>query len=277
MIDLHLHTTASDGRSTPEELVQEAAAAGCRTIAVTDHDTVASVPRVAIAAKAAGLAFVPGIEMTAVDRGCDIHILGYFVDVTDSAFAAFLIEQRALRRERVTAMAEQLATIGARVDLDEVVSAAAQSGRAIGRPAVAAALVAGGHARDVQDAFDRFLAEGQPGYVPRSGVAPADVVQWIRRVGGLASIAHPAKNDRDDLIPSLAEAGMAALEVFHPDHTPAAVDRYRTMAASLGLAMTGGSDYHGPGSGRAAALGRIGLPDDAFLVLMSRVTGTSAT
>lgn len=275
MIDLHMHTTASDGRSTPEALVQEAAAAGCRTIAVTDHDTVASVPAVAAAARAAGLGFVPGIEMTAVDRGRDIHILGYFIDTNDAAFDAFLVEQRALRRARVTAMAERLATIGVPVDLDAVVAAAAVSGRAIGRPAVAAALVEAGHARDVQDAFDRYLAEGRPGHVPRTGASAVTIVEWIRRVGGFASIAHPGKYGRDDLIAPLAEAGMAAIEVFHPDHPEPDVERYRTLASALGLATTGGSDYHGPGTGRASALGRIGLDEDAFLALMSRATGSS--
>lgn len=275
MIDLHMHTTASDGRSTPEALVREAAAAGCRTIAVTDHDTVASVPAVGAAARAAGLGFVPGIEMTAVDRGRDIHILGYFVDANDAAFGAFLVEQRALRRTRVTAMAERLASIGAPIDVDDVVAAAAQSGRAIGRPAVAAALVAAGHARDVQDAFDRYLAEGRPGHVARIGASPAEIVGWIRRVGGLASIAHPGKYGRDDLIPQLAEAGMAAIEVFHPDHPEPDVERYRALAGTLGLALTGGSDYHGPGTGRAAALGRVGLADEAFHALMLRATGSS--
>lgn len=275
MIDLHMHTTASDGRSGPEALVREAAAAGCGTIAVTDHDTVASVPAVGAAARAAGLGFVPGIEMTAVDRGRDIHILGYFVDTNDTAFDAFLIEQRALRRVRVTAMAERLASIGAPVDLDDVVAAAAQSGRAIGRPAVAAALVAAGHAKDVQDAFDRYLVEGRPGHVPRIGASPVAIVEWIHRVGGFASIAHPGKYGRDDLIQELAEAGMAAIEVFHPDHGDADVSRYRTLANALGLAMTGGSDYHGPGTGRAAALGRVGLQEDAFHALMSRATGSS--
>lgn len=275
MIDLHMHTTASDGRSTPEALVREAAAAGCRTIAVTDHDTVASVPAVGAAARAAGLGFVPGIEMTAVDRGRDIHILGYFVDASDAAFGAFLVEQRALRRTRVTAMAERLASIGAPIDVDDVVAAAAQSGRAIGRPAVAAALVAAGHARDVQDAFDRYLAEGRPGHVARIGASPAEIVGWIRRVGGLASIAHPGKYGRDDLIPQLAEAGMAAIEVFHPDHPEPDVERYRALAGTLGLALTGGSDYHGPGTGRAAALGRVGLADEAFHALMLRATGSS--
>lgn len=275
MIDLHMHTTASDGRSTPEALVREAAGAGCRTIAVTDHDTVASVPAVGAAARAAGLGFVPGIEMTAVDRGRDIHILGYFVDANDAAFGAFLVEQRALRRTRVTAMAERLASIGAPIDVDDVVAAAAQSGRAIGRPAVAAALVAAGHARDVQDAFDRYLAEGRPGHVARIGASPAEIVGWIRRVGGLASIAHPGKYGRDDLIPQLAEAGMAAIEVFHPDHPEPDVERYRALAGTLGLALTGGSDYHGPGTGRAAALGRVGLADEAFHALMLRATGSS--
>jgi predicted metal-dependent phosphoesterase TrpH len=275
MIDLHMHTTASDGRSTPEALVQEAAAAGCRTIAVTDHDTVASVPAVGAAARAAGLGFVPGIEMTAVDRGRDIHILGYFIDTNDAAFDAFLVEQRTLRRVRVTAMAERLALLGAPVDLDDVVAAAAESGRAIGRPAVAAALVAAGHAKDLQDAFDRYLAEGRPGHVPRIGAAPVAIVEWIRRVGGFASIAHPGKYGRDDLIPLLAEAGMAAIEVFHPDHPEPDVERYRALAGTLGLAVTGGSDYHGPGTGRAAALGRIGLMEDAFHALMSRATGSS--
>ncbi|MEO8482348.1 MAG: PHP domain-containing protein [Acidobacteriota bacterium] len=275
MIDLHMHTTASDGRSTPEALVREAAAAGCRTMAVTDHDTVASVPAVRAAARAAGLGFVPGIEMTAVDGDRDIHILGYFVDTDDADFDAFLVEQRALRRERVTAMAERLASLGAPVDLDDVVAAAALSGRAIGRPAVASALVAAGHARDLQDAFDRYLAEGRPGHVRRTGASPVAIVEWIRRVGGFASIAHPGKYGRDDLIPQLASAGMAAIEVFHPDHPPADVERYRVLASTLGLAMTGGSDYHGPGTVRAPALGRIGLTEDAFQALMSRATGSS--
>jgi predicted metal-dependent phosphoesterase TrpH len=275
MIDLHMHTTASDGRSTPEALVQEAAAAGCRTIAVTDHDTVAAVPAVSAEARAAGLGFVPGIEMTAVDRGRDIHVLGYFIDTNDAPFGAFLVEQRALRRARVLAMAERLTSLGAPVDLDDVIAAAADSGRAIGRPAVAAALVAAGHARDVQDAFDRYLAEGRPGHVPRTGAPPTAIVEWIRRVGGFASIAHPGKYGRDDLIPVLADAGMAAIEVYHPDHSEEDVARYRALAETLGLAVTGGSDYHGPGTGRAPALGRIGLMEDAFHALMSRAAGSS--
>jgi predicted metal-dependent phosphoesterase TrpH len=272
MIDLHLHTTASDGRSTPESLVAEAAAAGCRTIAVTDHDTTAAVDQVAAAARHAGLAFVPGIEMTAVDRAKDIHILGYGIDTDDAELAAFLAEQRVLRRARVVAMAERLSAAGAPIDIDAILASAASTGRALGRPAVAAALVAAGHVPTMNDAFDRYLVEGRPGFVVRDGAAPSVIVERIVRAGGVASIAHPGKYGRDDLIAPLVESGMRAIEIFHPDHDRVAVERYQAMATSLGLVMTGGSDYHGPGTGRVAALGRIGPPPeqlDALMALMA--------
>jgi predicted metal-dependent phosphoesterase TrpH len=268
MIDLHLHTVASDGRSTPEALVAEALAAGCRTIAVTDHDTVASVEAVQAAGRAGGLEVVPGIEMTAVDRGRDIHILGYFIDITHAGLAAFLVEQRAIRRARILTMAERLAELGVPIGVDALLAAGAAAGRSLGRPAVAGALVAAGHARDVQEAFDRYLAEGRPGHVPREGAPPAAIVARIREAGGVAAVAHPGKNRRDDLIAPMAEAGMAAIEVFHPDHAPDQVEQYRTVAAALGLLMTGGSDYHGPGSGRTGGLGRVGLAPEYFQALV---------
>ncbi len=271
MIDLHLHTTASDGQSTPDALVAEAAAAGCRTIAVTDHDTTSAVDRVAAAAREAGLGFLPGIEMTAVDRGRDIHILGYGIDTDDEHLAAFLSEQRALRRRRVLAIAERLSAAGAPIDVDALLAAGAAPGRALGRPAIAAALVAAGHVSTMNEAFERFLAEGRPGFVVREGAAPAIIVEHIRRAGGVASIAHPGKYGRDDLIAPLAAVGMRAIEVFHPDHDREAVERYQAMAASLGLVMTGGSDYHGPGTGRAAMLGRVGPPPQQLDALTALV------
>lgn len=269
MIDLHLHTTASDGRSTPEALVAEAAAAGCRTIAVTDHDTTAAVDRVAAAARDAGVAFVAGIEMTAVDRAKDIHILGYGIDTADAELAAFLAEQRVLRRARVVAIAERLSAAGAPIDVDALLTSAASTGRALGRPAIAAALIAAGHVPTVNDAFDRYLAEGRPGFVVRDGAAPAVIAERILRAGGVVSIAHPGKYGRDDLIAPLVDAGMGAIEVFHPDHDRADVERYQAIAASFGLVMTGGSDYHGPGTGRASALGRIGPPPEQLDALMA--------
>lgn len=264
MIDLHMHTTASDGRSSPEALVAEVQAAGCRTIAVTDHDTIAGVSAVRDAAAARGLGFVPGIEMTAVTESADVHILGYFIDVTDPALADFLRAQRERRRTRVAAMGERLRVAGAPVNLDHVLDVTVESGRSVGRPAVALALVTAGHAADISDAFARYLVEGRPGYLPRSGPDPAEVIGRLHAAGGVSSIAHPGKMHRDHLIAPMIAAGLDAIEVYHSDHSVADVVRYQAMADEHGLMVTGGSDYHGPGSGRTGGLGVVGLPPAAF-------------
>ncbi len=269
MIDLHLHTTASDGRSTPEDLVREVQAAGITTMALTDHDTVAGLAAASAAAAAAGVAFVPGIEITAVAERRDLHMLGYFIDATAPELGPFLTRQRAERRRRVQAIAERLDQIGVPIDETRLLeSADAQAGKSVGRPLVAAALVEAGHARDIADAFHRYLSEGRPAFIERGGVPPAEVIGLIARAGGLSSFAHPGKMGRDDIIPGLIDAGLSAIEAFHPDHTPADVRRYEEMARRAGLLVTGGSDYHGPGSGRAAGLGKVSLPDTAYRELL---------
>jgi predicted metal-dependent phosphoesterase TrpH len=264
VIDLHMHTTASDGRSSAESLIAEVVAAGCVTVAVTDHDTVAALTTARAAADAAGIRMVDGIEMTAVEAGADIHILGYFIDPLDPSLAAFLRGQREHRRARVAGMGDLLKKAGVPVDIEDVLAVPVESGRAVGRPAVAQALVTAGHATDMADAFGRFLAVGRPGYLPRKGASAADVIERIRAAGGVASVAHPGKMHRDHLIEPMVEAGLEAIEVYHPDHTVADAVRYQTMADRFGVLVTGGSDYHGPGSGRVAGLGHVGLPPVAF-------------
>lgn len=275
MIDLHMHTTASDGRSTPEGLVAEAAARGIRVMAVTDHDTTAAIAACQAAARQAGMICHAGIEITAVEAGRDVHMLGYGFNPQDTDLLAFLARQRTDRRRRFVAIGERLAQIGVPVDLAPMLREADQvEGRAIGRPAAAAALVAAGHVRDTREAFDRFLGEGQPAFIERIGPSPIEVVGIIARAGGVASLAHPGKYPRDSLIPGLADAGMPAIEVYHPDHEPVDVARYRTMARSLGLLMTGGSDYHGAGSPREPAFGRVHLPSADFARLAERAGWT---
>jgi len=269
VIDLHLHTTASDGRSTPEALVREVHAAGIRVMAVTDHDTVAGIEAAAAAAATAGLEFVAGIEITAVHERRDLHMLGYFIDVAHPELGPFLERQRAERRRRIQVIAGKLDEIGAPIDEARLVAGAEGSGRSLGRPLVAAALIEAGHAVDIPDAFHRYLGEGRPAYVERAGAPPADVIALIRRVGGYSSLAHPGKAARDAIIPGLIDAGLSAIEVFHPDHSPDDVRRYREIAERAGLFVTGGSDYHGPGSGRTAGLGHVGLPADAYEALMA--------
>jgi len=265
VIDLHVHTTASDGRTPPEAIVGEALAAGIATLAVTDHDTMAGVAAAAAASEGTALAVVPGIEITAVHGARDVHVLGYFLDPAHPELGAFLADQRADRRRRVADMLAALERLGVRVDAASVTArAAAGAGRSIGRPAIAEALVAAGHARDIADAFDRYLAEDRPAFIPRVGAAPAEVVRLIGRAGGLASLAHPGKSQVDALLDELVDAGMPAIEVYHPDHDAPATAKYEAVAVRHGLIPTGGSDYHGGGSGRSSAFGRLGVPAEAF-------------
>ncbi len=277
MIDLHLHTTASDGRSEPEDLVRRAADAGLRTIAVTDHDTTAGVARARDAARPLGLSVVMGIEITAIHDGRDVHLLGYFFDDGHPELAAFLERQRADRRHRIDQMLERLRDLGLAIDAEAVRAHGAVQGKAIGRPAIARALVAAGHVKDVAEAFDRYLADGCPAFVPREGASPREVVQLLARAGGVSSFAHPGKLGLDHLLPDLVAAGLTAVEAFHPDHAAVDRKRYLTFARTLGLAVSGGSDYHGPGSGRVEALGGVHLPDEHFETLQKRASASAGS
>lgn len=269
MIDLHMHTTASDGRSTPAQLVADVVARGITTMAVTDHDTTGAWDDTSAAAATAGVRCVPGIEITAVADGKDVHMLGYFIDCHHPELVGFLERQRIDRKRRVLEIADRLAHLGVPVNLDAAALAAGK-GRALGRPVVAAALIAAGHVADIKEAFDTYLSEGKPGFIERVGIAPVEVVALVARAGGLCSMAHPGKTNKDHLIPDLVAAGMPAIEVHHPEHDAATTSRYRELADRFNLIATGGSDYHGPGSGRDEAFGRISLPEADFARLAER-------
>jgi predicted metal-dependent phosphoesterase TrpH len=246
LIDLHLHTTASDGRSTPLELVDEAAGAGLTVMAVTDHDTIAAVQEVQQRASDRGIEAIAGIEVTAVEDGRDVHVLGYFLNRSDDVFGLFLTGQRRARVDRVAAIGERLAQLGMPLDLDVLLGdVPGSSARSIGRPQVARAMVAAGHVRDTREAFDKWLGRDCPAFVPRSGPSPERVIEAIHAAGGLASLAHPGRTNIDARIAALAHAGLDAIEVYHSDHPPDAVERYRAVAREAGLLATGGSDFHG--------------------------------
>jgi predicted metal-dependent phosphoesterase TrpH len=265
MVDLHLHTNASDGRCSPAELVARASAAGITVLSVVDHDTFDAQPDVARHAATAGLRAVTGIEITAVWNGIDVHVLGYFLDPPSADLRRFLERQREDRVRRVQAMLDRLRALGVPVPFEDVVvPVGSRPPHAIGRPQVARAMVRAGHVANIHEAFDRYLAEGQPAFVPRSGSAPADVVRLIVASGGIASLAHPGLLGRDELIPALATAGMQAIEVYHPDHSPEVVACYSAIAQRCGLAVTGGSDYHGEQTHGAPLLGRVTLPSKDF-------------
>jgi predicted metal-dependent phosphoesterase TrpH len=270
MIDLHLHTTASDGALSPSELVLEARAAGLSIFSVTDHDTVAGVEAAAASARDAGLELVPGIEITAVADGRDVHVLGYFIDTTSARLREFLTAQRHDRLRRAREIAGRLASLGAPVDVAPIAAGAAR-GQSVGRPQIADALIAAGHVASRDEAFDRFLDAGGPAFVPRQGAGPEAVIALIHEAGGLASLAHPGITKRDDLLPALVDAGLDALEARHSDHDAATEARYRDLARELGVLVTGGSDFHGAGAGhRVSALGQVTLPRADFDALLAR-------
>lgn len=265
MIDLHLHTSLSDGRDAPSALVRLCAAAGLHAISVTDHDTTAAWPEAAAAAERAGIEFIPGIEITAVLEGSDVHVLGYFPVARTPMLDGFLADQRADRVRRVRRMAARLADLGAPIDVDgEIRAAERDPSRTIGRPHVADALVRAGHCADRTAAFDKYIGEGGPAFIPRQGATPEDVIELIAGSGGLASLAHPALLGRDEIIPMLVAAGLPAIEVFHSEHDEFDRQRYRRAAEKSHLLCTGGSDYHGEAAGRPATLGTVTLPEADF-------------
>ena len=262
MIDLHLHTTVSDGRCTPWELVERCAAVGLTVIAVTDHDTTGAVDDVRRFAQLRQIEVVTGIEITAVSGEADVHMLGYFFDPLRTELVQFLADQRANRRRRVEAIGSRLAELGMPIDVEPILATARlHVGRSVGRPQVARALVAAGHVPDMRAAFDEWLGTGKPAFVPRVGPSPADVVNIIHRAGGMVSMAHPGRTNLDDLIAPLAGAGLDAIEAYHSDHDEETVVRYRALAESLGVLVTGGSDFHGDPA-RVPMPGAVTLPED---------------
>jgi 3',5'-nucleoside bisphosphate phosphatase len=264
LIDLHTHTTASDGRCTPAQLVADAAAAGVTVLSVTDHDTVAAAATAGRLCAATGIEFVPGIEITAVVDGADVHVLGYFIDTESPELAAFLAEQRRIRIDRLRQIVDRLAAAGIVLDADAILRPAlADPSTAVGRPWIARALVSGGHVATHDEAFAQWLTPGRPGFVPRLGASPPEVFGRIHAAGGLASLAHPVLIGHDEWLPEFAKAGLDALEAFHSDHDPSTTRHYLDMARQLELAVTGGSDYHGDPS-HGGPPGSVSLPREAF-------------
>ena len=243
-------------------------------MSVTDHDTIAGLAEARAAAESLGLRLVNGIEMTAIDDGRDVHVLGYFFDPEAEDFNSFLRTQRLARVERVHEIAGRLGSLGFAIDVEALLrSVPGESGRSVGRPAVADALIAAGHAVDRRDAFDRLLGSGRPAFVPRRGPGVAEVVATIAAAGGIASLAHPGLMGVDDRIPEYAAAGLSAIEVRHRDHSEDDEARYRALAQQLGLGVSGGSDFHGEyeaRDGSSCVPGEVTLAPEDFALLEAR-------
>ena len=269
MIDLHSHTTASDGELSPEELLARARSAGVTTLAVTDHDTVKGLARAQAAATAEGVRLVPGIEVSTESEGREVHILGHFVDPAEPGLASFSDRLRDERAERMARMVQRMNQLGFPVTLEEVERIAA--GAHLGRPHLALALVARGYVTSTREAFDRFLGDGKPGYVDRFRVSAEEAIAMLHRAGGTATLAHPGSSKVSSFtLERLAKAGLDGMEIFHPDHVPSQREAFLRQADALGLVPTAGSDFHGPRVTPDRTLGMVSLDPAHFFRLEAR-------
>lgn len=258
LADLHTHTTASDGMQSPAENVRLAKAAGLSAIAITDHDTVAGVAEAMLEGERLGIAVVPGVEVSTVANGTDIHILGYYTNNDDEKWLTRLASLRGLRDQRNEMIVNKLRELGIALTMDEVIAAAHGESTmeslqaadvSIGRPHIAAALIRKGVVSNMKEAFDRYLKTGASAYVNPPRLNPFEAVDWIREAGGTSVIAHPGLYGNDTLVEEIIRYGVQGIEVFHSDHGPDEERRYAELAASYRLIATGGSDFHGSRSG----------------------------
>ncbi len=248
-VDLHTHTTESDGTFTPRELVEAAAEAGLKTLAITDHDTFSAFDLAAPLAEKLGVRLVRGIEVTTKEGPRNVHLLGYFfAGPAGARFDSWLEHQLQGRRERNERLAARLREIGLNV---EVAEAEKYGRRLTGRPHFARVLVDKGYVHTVREAFDRYIGESGDAYVEREAPGVETAVSEIRAAGGIVSLAHPIRlmapspEAEEKLIAGFVEAGLPAIEAFHSDHGASDVERYLAIAAKYELAVSGGSDFHG--------------------------------
>jgi 3',5'-nucleoside bisphosphate phosphatase len=255
-VDLHLHSTASDGLYSPSDVVAAARAAGLAAIALTDHDTMEGLPEARAAGETMGVRIIAGVELSAHDSDRELHVLGLHLTRV-GALEDRLVTLRSTRRARAAQIVDKLQALGIPIELDAVWREAGAG--SVGRPHVARVLIAHGWAKDHRDAFDRLLGSGRPAYVPKQRLPLAESVQMIHEAGGLAIVAHPAADGVRSRLEAFKRIGFDGVEVRHPSHTAEDVARLGTLAEYLGMVPSGGSDWHGASEG-PRTLGNMRVP-----------------
>ncbi|UCF88031.1 MAG: PHP domain-containing protein [bacterium] len=250
MIDLHTHSNASDGKLSPAELMRHAKAMGVEVIALTDHDTLSGLEEASREAARIGIELIPGVEISAEYNPGTLHMLGYYIDPSDSELAETLAWLRGGRDHRNHIILKKLAELGCPLEWEEVEALA--GGESMGRPHIATAMVNRGYVSSFKEAFDRYLGKGAAAYTDREKMTPETALERIRRAGGLPVLAHPqtlslTEDELSDLLRSLASRGLAGVEVYYYSHSEEETALYRSLAGKYGLVVTGGSDFHGPG------------------------------
>lgn len=259
-IDLHLHTTASDGRFSPEEIVRKAAGLDLSAIAICDHDTIDGIaPALAAAKVFPKLMVIPGVEVSTLAPGNEVHMLGYFIDCTNPDLKAALGGLRNSRLERAEGMISKLKELGVDIDWQRVRELA--GGGSVGRPHIARAMLEKSYIVSFKEAFDKYIGLGGPAYVERHKITPSEAVALITQANGLPVLAHPLTvNKPEAMIAALKEAGLAGIEVYYNDYDEAKRDNLARLAKKYNLIATGGSDYHGIDDSAETMMGNAGVP-----------------
>lgn len=266
-IDLHTHTTASDGLLGPDDLVQLAHDAGVGVLAVADHDTTAAVDAAMAAGGRLGVEVIPAVEINTDVDEAEVHVLGYYIDHRASWLQEFLTQLRDGRENRAAKMVGKLNAMGIPIEYARV---RAMAEGAVGRPHVARALVEAGAVQTTEEAFQKFIGRNGPAYVERMKVTPEDAVRVIARAGGIAVLAHPGWGVRDEWIPSLVDAGLEGIEAYYPDHTPAITAHFMELAERYHLLVTGGTDFHGGDLATRVTIGSQYVPPEVVERLKAR-------
>lgn len=259
-VDLHLHSTASDGRLTPVEVISKSAEAGLTTISLTDHDTVDGiVPALEAAKTFPWLKVIPGVEISSYAPEGEIHVLGYFIDYTSPELQANLKRMRYSRQERAQGMIAKLKKLGLPIEWQRVKEIA--GGGAIGRPHLAQAMLEKGYITSFKEAFTRYIGGGGPAYVERDKMTPLEAVTLILRASGLPVLAHPlTSHDPETIIIELKAAGLVGIEAYYGEYTAEEINRLVSLAKKHGLIATGGSDYHGIDASTETMIGGADVP-----------------
>jgi len=268
-IDLHMHSTASDGLLSPSEVVRSARELGLKTIALTDHDTTAGIDEAQAAGRQHGVEVISGVEINSEGEYGDVHFLGYFVDPNNAALQERLLEIRDARVGRARGMLRKLSEMGMPVSWERVLDIAGDAS-SIARPHVARAMVEAGHVASAQEAFDKYISNDGPAYVNRLRLTPQETIDLVHGAGGLIVLAHPPRANTVGLIPMLRTLGLDGIEVYYPEHTPDEMAQLEAIAAERGLLMTGGSDFHGWDDGVHANLGAMHVPPECVDRLRER-------
>ncbi|WP_342668065.1 PHP domain-containing protein [Vulcanibacillus modesticaldus] len=243
--DLHTHSTASDGLHEPSENVKFAKKVGLAAIGITDHDSVSGIDEAIEIANQLGIEVVPGIEMSTVEKGQDIHILGYFVNYKDKEFLRSLDELLKVRERRNEMMVEKLNELGIDITIKEVVAKVRRKGAKPGRPHIGEVLLDKGIVSTMEEAFDLYLGKKGKAFVNPIRISPEEGIEIIKKAGGVPVLAHPGVYDDDEMVIRLIKYGLGGIEAYHPDHDQAGERKYQEMAERYRILATAGSDFHG--------------------------------